>query len=242
VENMKKYAYITVVTTEEYLKGAICLQESLRAVKSEYPLLVLVTNNLKDSPHLQHLDLYKFVPLLKFEISCGPNAFRYFDTINKFHIFKETEYDTVCWLDSDMIIYSNLDFLFTKYEGKPFVFKLYANRWERYFAIEGNIFLLKPMGEEYFNEHVHDWVKEWANDEDVFNFEIFQELKSEAVMFERSDYRNRFFHGVGKLKYFGAFKNGEEIKQLFRQKTPKEIANTLDAWYRANYDQVCDNT
>ena len=118
---MKKYTYITVVTTEEYLKGAICLQESLHAVKSKYPLLVLVTNNLKDSPHLQYLDLYKFVPLLKFEISCGPNAVRYFDTINKFHIFKEIEYDAVCWLDSDMIIYSNLDFLFTKLNSSCFI-------------------------------------------------------------------------------------------------------------------------
>lgn len=239
---MKRYTYITVVTTEEYLKGAICLQESLHAVESKYPLLVLVADHLKNSPHLQYLDSYKFVPMLKFKRNCGPNAVRYFDTINKFHILKETDYDTLCWLDADMIIYSNLDFLFSKYEGKPFVFKLYANRWERYFAIEGNIFLIKPLGEEYLNAHIQDWAKEWSNDEDVFNFEIFQDLKSDAVMFERSDYRHRFFHGIGKIKYFGAFKNGEEIKLLFQQKTPKEIADIFDAWYRTQYTQVCDNT
>ena len=239
---MKNYTYITVVTTEQYLKGAIFLQESLRAVNSTYPLLVLVADHLANDPNLPYLDSYKFVPMLKFEHGCGPNAVRYFDTINKFHILKETSYDLLCWLDADMVIYSNLDFLFEKYADNLFSFKLYANRSEHYFSIEGNIFLLKPLGEQYFNDNIQNWALTWANDEEVFNFEIFQQFKSDSVMFERDDYQDRFFHGIGHIKYFNAFNSGAEILQLFRQKSPREISKVLKAWYEEIYEYVCDNT
>ena len=38
------------------------------------------------------------------------------DTLNKFHCFNLTEYDKVFFLDADIILFENLDYLFDKIE------------------------------------------------------------------------------------------------------------------------------
>lgn len=62
----KKFGYVTLATTKEFLKGALFLHYSLKAVKSEYPLVVLVTENLKNEKCLQEFDSYKIVTHYKF--------------------------------------------------------------------------------------------------------------------------------------------------------------------------------
>jgi hypothetical protein len=39
----RKAAYVTLLTKDSYLPGALTLEHSLKSVKSRYPLIVLVT-------------------------------------------------------------------------------------------------------------------------------------------------------------------------------------------------------
>jgi hypothetical protein len=43
------YAYITLLSSEEYIFGTVILNKSLQKVKSKYPLIVCLTNNLSNN-------------------------------------------------------------------------------------------------------------------------------------------------------------------------------------------------
>ena len=43
----KNYAFVTVLTTDDYLIGVLSLNESLKRVNSKYPFIVVVNNNVK---------------------------------------------------------------------------------------------------------------------------------------------------------------------------------------------------
>ena len=42
----KKYAWTTLLTSEDYLQPVLNLQYSLRRVRSEYPLVIIVTDTI----------------------------------------------------------------------------------------------------------------------------------------------------------------------------------------------------
>ena len=43
---IKNYTYMTLLTNNTYVQGVILLNETLKKVKSKYPLIVLVTNEV----------------------------------------------------------------------------------------------------------------------------------------------------------------------------------------------------
>ena len=107
---MNKYAYITLATSDWYIIYASYLQMSLKVVKSQYPLIVMITENVKDSKYLSLIDNYIIIPYHTF-----PNKTlvkRYENTINKFYMFNLTEYDKLIYLDSDLVLFQNVDNLF----------------------------------------------------------------------------------------------------------------------------------
>jgi hypothetical protein len=106
----KKFAYVTLATTESFLQGAHLLDYSLKRVNSEYPLVIMVTPNL--IPHLIDGPKYKLIPYLKFDNECK----RYVDTVNKLQCFTLVEYDRVCFLDADIFVTENFDEIFVKYD------------------------------------------------------------------------------------------------------------------------------
>lgn len=121
---MKNYAYMTLASSSaDYIKGVLCLQESLKRVGAKYPLIVLVTEDLAGSNDLQYVDNYKIIPYFTFKNITN----RYEGTINKLQIFKENQYDKICFIDADVLVLKNIDYLFEKYEESDFTAKLYAN-------------------------------------------------------------------------------------------------------------------
>ena len=140
----KKYGYVTLATTKEYLKGALFLHYSLKAVHSKYPLIVLITEDLENEKCMAEFDEYKIIKKYKFtQLNCPT---RYLDTINKFHIFDLVEYDKMIFLDSDIYIYSNIDFLLEQYNNYKFLCDNYKPlRVNENFLPEGNLFLFTPQ-------------------------------------------------------------------------------------------------
>ncbi len=105
----KKYAYVTLATTESFLKGAHLLAYSLQRVNSKFPLIIMVTENLK--PLLEDQYNYKIIPYYKLNNSEN----RTVDCLNKLQCLNFIEYDRLFFLDADIFVLKNLDYIFEEY-------------------------------------------------------------------------------------------------------------------------------
>lgn len=113
---------MTVCSTENYLPGVLALQHSLMAVNSQYQLEVVVNQNV--SAHFQSLCKDYGLEIIqsslhdtisdetkKLNEQSGVSNWNF--TLDKLSIFGLTEYETVVFLDSDMLIRKNIDWLFS---------------------------------------------------------------------------------------------------------------------------------
>ena len=116
------YAYTTLITRASYLAGVILLAHTLRKHGSIYPLIVLYTPSL-DGPALSALraEASKSNLILKeCELLLVPGttkvnliAERFRDTWTKLRVFQLFDYEMVCYLDADMMIFRNMDQVFS---------------------------------------------------------------------------------------------------------------------------------
>lgn len=122
-EHSDKKAWVTLLTRASYLPGAITLAHSLSEHKTSYPLIVLVTPSVPASC-IQALELErKHNPLLLIRHTTPlllPRdqkttliASRFEDTWTKLRAFELTDYSTCIFLDADIVVYKNMDDLFS---------------------------------------------------------------------------------------------------------------------------------
>ena len=115
----KKYAYTSLLASDDYLYGVIGLYLSLQQVNSEYPFHLIVTDNISQAclDVLDELEmLYTIVPRVDF--ICDYD--NYLITLNKFHIYSLKQYDKVCFIDADALVKDNIDAVF-KYTAPGFI-------------------------------------------------------------------------------------------------------------------------
>lgn len=119
-------AYVTMADSDEYADGAIALANSLRNVKSEYPLWVLTTGGVgvQRRTKLTKIPGVKIVPVDKIKLpeNLVAKVPRWLNAFTKLRAFS-LELDRIIWIDSDAIVTANIDELFY-YPGGPSV--LYA--------------------------------------------------------------------------------------------------------------------
>jgi len=110
-----KYSFISIISTDDYLDGLLVLFYSLKNTQSKYPFLVLLTPNISKKT-ISTLNKYSIsYKVLSEEIQNPTNVsqnHRWFPTYSKLHIFNQTEYDKLVFLDADMLILRNIDELF----------------------------------------------------------------------------------------------------------------------------------
>lgn len=119
---MANNSYITVLSTEDYLEGVLCLAESLRKIGTKYPISVLITNSISIKTE-KILKNYNLNVIRKDRINI-PNSIKskneigtfshWTNTFDKLLIFELTQFDKIVYLDSDMYIRENIDELFEK--------------------------------------------------------------------------------------------------------------------------------
>ncbi|KAK2627605.1 hypothetical protein QTJ16_003571 [Diplocarpon rosae] len=112
-------AWVTLLTGESYIPGAILLAHSLQKQHSRYPLIILYTPSLPAA----------LLPALRREASLSQSilrptapltppqqrpliAARFEDTWTKLRIFELCEYERLVFLDADMLVRGNMDELF----------------------------------------------------------------------------------------------------------------------------------
>ena len=150
--DLVNYAYVTLATNENYLLLAMYLQASLRIQKSQYPLIVMITDNLKDRVNeLTYLDKYEIIPHYQFS-NAGK---KYLDTINKFYAYNFIQYDRLIWIDADVLLLENIDKLFSL--APNFVCSTYSLR-EKYKKSDDNTIVCP-----------HNVIMLFTPDKDIYN-------------------------------------------------------------------------
>jgi alpha-N-acetylglucosamine transferase len=112
-----RLAYTTVVTSTNYLPGALALFQSIRQTESSVELVLCCTSGLLSPEFVEHL---KELSISVDEIPhiSNPNLViseeRFTSTYSKISIFNLTKFDKIVFLDADTLVLRNVDELFEK--------------------------------------------------------------------------------------------------------------------------------
>ena len=209
---MEKYTYATLLSTDDYVWGVLGLYYSLQKVNSKYPLLVMVTDNIKPETIdiLEDVGVsYKIVNNTLFSKSAETEelklyAKRYKSTFNKFHVYNLKGYDKVLFLDADILTVGNIDNMFDY--NAPAYFILDNT------LISGTYFLINPKDREY--EYYLQFLDTCYTDEDIFtedcNIDSINKMNENSFIFHLS---NDLTSNQKYWKYFG-LDNCEKIKSF----------------------------
>lgn len=117
-----KRAFVTLLSSKDYLPAVLILNKTMKQVNSIYPLLVAVTENVISDVQ-EYLEkeniLYREIPFLEYskEIQQEYNNQPILNTASKIAIFMFQDYDKIIYLDADTYIYQNIDDLFYYPDG-----------------------------------------------------------------------------------------------------------------------------
>lgn len=119
---MKENAYITLLTTDNYIYYILGLFESWKATKSKYKMYCAITNNISTTtkkildtiglPYIT-IGIEPLQPFIKRSQKLGM-VNKYQQASNKLALFGLTQFNKCVYLDSDMLILKNIDDLFEK--------------------------------------------------------------------------------------------------------------------------------
>lgn len=119
---MKNYAYVTLLTTDEFINGVVVLYNSWLKTKSKYPFYCIVTNDLSK----KNIDILNFMginlifkekiempdEMIKYNIKHLKKCANWYQTFTKFYIFELEQFDKIVYLDCDIYIMKNIDEMF----------------------------------------------------------------------------------------------------------------------------------
>lgn len=149
-KNLEK-AYITVLIGENYLDGVRVLKESLSRTLPKYPFYVLVPNDINKELikelEKSRINVLRTRPFGN-EIMEKKNKVDYWkNTLFKLKIFDLTKFEKIIFLDSDMIVFKNLDELFLL----PHMSAVAAGRelHENWTRLNSGLMVIEPNHDEY---------------------------------------------------------------------------------------------
>lgn len=162
-----KFAYITLVNSQEYVIGAIALARSLRSVEATAPLIVMVVpGSCEYEPLIQEGCIVKVLAAPDFSAAFKERHARQsihtlapFDKGNKpaFHnplnnfcklnLWTFTDYDKLVFLDADTLVIKNIDSLFSfpEFSAAPNVY----DSLDGFHRLNSGVFTAKPSLDTY---------------------------------------------------------------------------------------------
>ncbi|KAJ3366167.1 Glycogenin-1 [Allomyces javanicus] len=111
----QRRALVTVLTSDNYVEGALVLATSLRAVDTKFPLVVLHTNHVTDASHDRLVAAFDHVhhvdPICvddpRLALLNGRSELR--SSFTKLRAWTLVQYDRVVLLDADTLVLRNID-------------------------------------------------------------------------------------------------------------------------------------
>ena len=158
----KNYSYVSLLTNDTYVYGIILLVESMKKVKTKYPLHVLVTKDVSTASLeiLTQLKVtYEKVDIietpediyehnLKFNVAV---ATTWKNCWTKFRIFNLTQFDKIVFLDADIMILKNLDHLFKLPHMTAALDGEYFNIWPGWDHFNSGCLVIEPSNQLFEN-------------------------------------------------------------------------------------------
>ncbi len=110
-------AWVTYANNNTYFEASIILFKSLQLVGTAHDCVIMTPHDFQYTGNFQPFSLSMKNLIIKQIQTIDQehpkySSSRYSACINKLYIWLLTEYDKVCWLDSDMIVMKNIDELF----------------------------------------------------------------------------------------------------------------------------------
>ena len=157
---MNKYSYITLLTNDSYAYGVALLVESMSKVNTYYPLHVLITEGVHEATRefLNQLGVtYQEVPIIEtppdiyqHNMHYEPNtASTWRNCWTKLHIFNQTQFDKIVFLDADIMVLKNLDHLFNCPHMTSCLDGEYFNIWPGWDHFNSGCLVIEPSIELY---------------------------------------------------------------------------------------------
>lgn len=173
-------AYITYLSTNDYLDGVLVLGESLKQVNAGYPLYCFVCGAVSQ----QSINAVKNagIVVIKGEPMKIPDAIKnnegyseqWNNTLDKLQVFNLTKFDKLIYLDADMEVKKNIDHLFDK---PHLTFAIDGYGWTHNFknsSFCSGMFVIEPNKNLY--EHIVDTIHEMPKNAPIHDQLVLQTM------------------------------------------------------------------
>lgn len=231
---MSKYCWTTLLATDDYVWGVIGLHYSLQRVETDYPLIVIATDNLSQETFdiLKKANIqYRIFPYKEFIIQ-EDDYTHYSCTINKFYAWTFTEYEKVGFIDADVLINLNIDFFFRFPAFCSCQYYYPKNTGvNRSSGIYSFMFILEP--DKQFAEKVFNECRHLMDDESVLDQFFFFNLN--YLNHWLPDDIALFFHDMNREKYWDKYElyHIEKVKYFVRKQLYHYILQRIN--YHSNF-------
>ena len=187
---------MTLLTDSTYLPCIIRQNQRLQHLKTKYPYIVLVSENIFNDISLElskNNILYYIIPRYQF----SQKTLTYSDTINKFQTLCYQNFEKICFIDADVIFFKNLDYLFEKIKFNNYSIIGFLENIEHkkitggIFFTTFNLLLWKYILNLSFLENFH-------HDEEILNFLLTKNLLKQSNL-DQKEFKILHFAGEHKL-------------------------------------------
>lgn len=150
-------AYITVMSTDSYLLGVLVLYKSLIKQNAKYPLYVLISEDVSlqsqnklTSIGINLIHINSNIKLSEDIKKRNNNAgySNWNNTLQKLNIFDFVQFEKLVYLDSDMIITTNIDELFDKPHMSAVIAGKLMPMNREWKDLNSGLMVIKPQKEE----------------------------------------------------------------------------------------------
>lgn len=169
----KNYAYITLLTNDKYFPGVILLNETLKVVKSKYPLYVMITEDVPLDT-IKNLAKANINTIKIDKIPTPDNIYQHNlaldakqaeiwkDVLSKYQVMNLTQFDKVILLDCDLMILKNLDHCFEMKDMTAAVDGEYTNLWPTWKHFNSGFMVLEPRKNRF--EDLLEFIKTFTDE------------------------------------------------------------------------------
>lgn len=114
----KRYTFVTLLSTDSYFHGVMMLRWSLKKVGSQYPLIVMcsdrVSQEVCECLEQKNITVFRLADhiVINDVVNQGKRNSNWTFSFDKLYTWTLSQYDKVVFIDSDMQVIRNIDYLF----------------------------------------------------------------------------------------------------------------------------------
>jgi alpha-N-acetylglucosamine transferase len=122
IKDKNMNGWITLLSSENYLPAVLILNQTMQNVKSKYPLIVGITEDIYSDKIITILHKYNIITEKIEKTSYAKEVVEKYsnhsvlNTASKIMLFSLDKYEKLIYIDADVYVKENMDELFDNYE------------------------------------------------------------------------------------------------------------------------------